>query len=1054
MATSFTHLHCHSNFSLLDSTLGVQALVEAAAELDMPAVALTDTNALYGAVEFYERAVQAGIKPIIGAEVVLEDGSSLVLLAKNQTGYENLCDILTAGHLRGGHLQFKLSPHTVAEHAEGLICLSGGKRGGVWRQLRRRNRRQAFHQALLWKEAFGEDFYMELQHTQPGDDFAITYLADLAKSLHVKIVATNDVHMRRPQELEIWRVLRAIDENTLVSKVPFEGQADQYFKSAWQMAKRFRAFPEALENTAEVAEKCRFGFSLGKPIFPAVELPPGETPASRLRALCRAGLRRRYPGLPKEAEERLERELRVIEELGFVEYFLIVKDIVDFCHREGIPCVGRGSAADSLVSYVLGITQVDPIRYDLYFERFLNPERRDPPDIDLDIAWKERERVLQYVYQKYSHDRTAMIATFVTFQLRSSFREIGQTLGLPEEEISRITKNLPHRGVEDFEDAVARVPECASLAVRKSPRANGDPQVGPLATHSAESMLERILRIARHIAGFPRHLSVHPGGTIIAPDRITRYTPLEIAAGGAVISQYDLYSTEKLGLVKMDLLGVRTLSVIADTVREVERRHGTPVRLEALRENDPATLQFIRSAETIGCFQLESPGMRGLLRKMQVDSLDDVIAAISLIRPGPAEGGMKDVYIRRRAGLEEVTYPHPALEPILKSTYGVILYQEQVLLVAQAIAGFSLGEADLLRRAMTKSRTVGELAPLREKFLQGAAQRGIDRATAENLWRWLTHFVGYGFNKAHSATYGMLAYQTAYLKRNFPVEYMTAVLNNDGGFYPRFAYVEEARRMGIRIYPPSVLYSGAQFSVEDRGIRVGLSAILNLRHQTIRKILAERKRRPFRNLYDVLLRTGMNLAEAENLARCGAFRDLEPSEPMALTKIRIFFKNERRPHLAELFTQDLELPPFTLYQRVLNELSLMRFAVSAHPLQLFLEQNPGIDAVPSTELERYKDRRVTVVGWVIASRRVPTAGGEFMKFLTLEDLRGTTEVVLFPKVYRAVGQRVQLQGPLQVTGTVQSRVPGEANLIAERVRPLRLHGERSPASPRRLLVAE
>jgi DNA-directed DNA polymerase III PolC len=1028
MATSFIHLHCHSNYSLLNSTIKLQDLVGMAVRMGMPAVALTDTKNLYGAVEFYELARSAGLKPIIGAEIVLQDESSVVLLVKNSDGYHNLCEIITQGNLQGGHLGFEMNADFITGHAGGLICLCGGKRGSIHRHLQRRNRRQAVHQALMWRETFRDDFYIELQNHYSRDDFLTTYLSDFARAHKIGTVATNDVHMVRPHEYEIWRVLRAVDENSLVSEIDQLGDPEQYFKSPSQMQERFGGAPEALENTLGVAEKCAFEFSLGKPIFPEVDLAPGETAFRRLHRLCETGLKKRYKPVTDESKDRLERELDTITNLGFVEYFLIVKDIVDFCHGQGIPCVGRGSAADSIVSYVLGITKADPIRYNLYFERFLNPERTDAPDIDLDLCWKNRERVLHYVYEKYSHDRTALISTFVTFQLRSSIREIAKTMGLPEDEIKQLTRDLPHYGVKDLDTAISKVPECHSLEFLKD--GNG-----------RESVMHRILVIANHISGFPRHLSVHPGGTIIAPKKITYYTPLEIAGGGLVISQYDMYSIEKLGLVKMDFLGVRSLSVVSDTVKLVKQRCGVELEIDAIAEDDPGTLAMIKSAETIGCFQLESPAMRGLIRKVRVENLDDVIAAISLVRPGPSEGGMKEVYIRRRAGLEETKYPHPLLEPILKETYGIILYQEQVLLVAQAIAGFTLGEADVLRRAMTKSRKDDVIRPLYDRFIEGAAKNGIDVKTARGIWEWLSHFVGYGFNKAHSSTYGLLAYQTAYLKRYFPVEYMTSVLNNEGGFYARFAYVEEARRMGVSILPPDVMKSGALFSIEGKAIRSGLACVFELRESVIRKLISERRRNHFRDLFDVILRTGMNEREAENLARCGAFEFFEASEAMALTKIRIFFKNHRRRHLVDALSTGLSLPPYPKYQRILNELEILRFAVRGNPLSLFLDSNPGLGCTSSTELEGKEGQRVTVIGWVITSRRVSTAGGGYMKFLTLEDLWGTIEVVLFPPAYRQAAKTSRLSGPLQVIGTIQSRVPGEANLIGEKVVPLRLAEE-------------
>ncbi len=698
-----------------------------------------------------------------------------------------------------------------------------------------------------------------------------------------------------------------------------------------------------------------------------------------------------------------------------MEYFLIVKTIVDFCRKESIPCVGRGSAADSLIAYTLGITHADPIRFNLYFERFLNVERAEPPDIDLDICWKNRERMLTHVYETFGHDKTAMIATVVTFQMRSSIREVAKVLGVPEEEITRLTKRLPHRPARDFQSILKTVPELKGISFDSE-------------------LLERIFRIARRISGFPRHLSVHPGGTVIAPDRITNFTPLEIAAGGLVITQFDMHSIEKLGLVKMDLLGVRSLTIIAETASSIQKKRGLKFDLNEIPEDDPETLQMLRDGKGLGCFQLESPAMRGLLRKMQIENLEDIIAAISLIRPGPAEGGMKDLYIRRRAGLEPTTYPHLALKPILEETYGIILYQEQVLLVAQAIGGLTLGEADVLRKLMTKSRSREGVGYLRDKFLAGAKRNGVNEETARKLFDWLTHFASYGFNKAHSATYGILTYRTAFLKRHFPAEYMAALLNNPGGYYPQFAYAEEARRLGLLILPPDVNRSEENFSLEGNAIRVGLGSILNLSRRSITRILEARRERRFQNGIDFLVRSRVNVPESKSLIQCGALASLDLSEPRLLLTAEIFFKNQKNAAVTRALSETINLPPYSIQQKVVYELHYLGFSVTEHPLKILLKRQSNGKYVSSQELERFKNRRVTVLGYGVTSCRVLTARRESMKFLTLEDPDGIIEVVLFPKVYRRYGALLQDRGPFQITGVVQSRVKGEANLIAEKIR--------------------
>ena len=1017
MGTSFIHLHCHSNYSMLDSTVSIDDLVQWAVQNEAPAIALTDTNRLTGAIEFYQKAKEAGIHPIIGAEIVLEDAGSVIILAQNQNGYRNLSEIITKGHLKGGHAGFRTNLKDLEPHGAGLIALSGGRRcpGVKFLRLRKMDKAISFFRRL--QSIFGRRFYIELQNFAPEDDWLNTQVAALARELKIAVVATNAVHLAKPSDWELWRTLQAIDQNTTLEKTVGVGSPQQFLKSPRQMRERFRKQPDALLNTLLIAKSCQLEFSLGKPVFPTLKLPPKETPFARLQKECQSGLRRRYSHITPPIQDRLNRELLVVRKLGFVEYFLIVKTIVDFCRKESIPCVGRGSAADSLIAYTLGITQADPIRFNLYFERFLNSERAEPPDIDLDICWKNRGRVLNYVYEKFGHDKTAMIATVVTFQMRSSIREVAKTLGVPEDEITRLTKRLPHRPEKDFQSMQEMVPELRGISFDSG-------------------LLERILRIARRISGFPRHLSVHPGGTVIAPDRITHFAPLEQAFGGLVITQYDMHGIEKLGLVKMDLLGVRSLTIISEAISNIQKKRHLKIDLNEIPEDDPETLKMLREGKGLGCFQLESPAMRGLLRKMQIENLEDIIAAISLIRPGPAEGGMKDLYIRRRAGLETITYPHPSLEPILKETYGIILYQEQVLLVAQAIGGLTLGEADVLRKLMTKSRSREGMGHLREKFLVGAKRNGVNRETAGKLFDWLTHFASYGFNKAHSATYGILAYQTAFLKRHFPAEYIVALLNNPGSYYPQFAYVEEARRLGLLILPPDVNRSGENFSLEGNAIRVGLGSILNFSRQSITRILEAQRERPFKNVIDFLLRSRVNPSEAKSLIQCGALACFDLSEPRLLLTAEIFFKNKKNAAITHALSKKINLPPYSIQQKVVHELHYLGFSVTEHPLKLLLRRESSGKYMSSQELEGLKGQRVTVLGYGVISRRVLTARRESMKFLTLEDPDGIIEVVLFPKVYRRYGMLLRNRGPFQITGMVQSRVKGEANLIAEKIRVL------------------
>ncbi|NOX37612.1 MAG: DNA polymerase III subunit alpha [Calditrichaeota bacterium] len=1094
--TAFVHLHVHSYYSLLDGIPSPEQLVQRAKQLGFRHLALTDHNGLYGAVEFYRLAKEAGLHPIIGAEIRLVDGSQLLLLVRNSEGYQNLCELISLGHLRGGHLHFELQLRDVFRHKEGLFVLSGGQKGTLWQMAHSRNISAAQQYCRQMKRVFGPYFLIELQMFSKDDWLTNLRLRDLAIQHRIPLVATNDVHLLTPDDHPTRRVLHAIDQNTLLPQVTTAGSPEQYLKTAEEMHRLFAAFPDALQNTVKVARQCQFEFSLGKPIFPRIDLPAGETSFSYLKKLAFEGARERYPSMTQALIDRLNYELHIINRLGFSDYFLIVKDIVDFCHREGIPCVGRGSAGDSLVSYVLGITQVDPMRYHLYFERFLNPDRADPPDIDLDICWKNRDRVLEYVYQKYGTERTAMICTFTTFQLRSSIRDVARVYGLPEDEIGAITRYLPHYGISRLQEAIEQLPECKHLR------------------HHSD-LFRQVLEMARRIADFPRHQSIHPGGVIIAPDRITRYTPLQVAGKGIVVSQYDMYSIEPLGLVKMDLLGVRSLSIITDCLTMVRqlyqqlqgissapsapvsedngptvsgdlplfrssaptphplpprptppaevyrfdvaqkcivkeeaatyltphrfpfldsrKRHLSPLDLRVIPENDPNVIALLRAGLSMGCFQTESPGMRGLLRKMQIDGVDDVITAVALIRPGAANSGMKDLYILRRAGRAPVEYPHPALKKVLEDTYGNIIYQEQVMQVAAEVAGFTLAQADILRKAMTKSRDRKTLLSMHRAFIEGAMGNGLTRQQAENIWQFLANFVGYGFNKAHSATYGTIAYQTAYLKYYFPVQYMTAVLNNQGGFYSTAAYVEECRRMGIRLLPPDVNSSERDFTARGNAIQVGLSRVYELTEKTLQRILNERQSGPYRDYYDFVRRVQPREKEVYHLIKCGALRSLEPNEPLCLLKNKLFFKHKRNRNLTETLLENVHLTPYNKYQRILNELEILDFAVTDHPLALFEEEIDWEEVTPSVDLEQARGKRVVFVGWLVTSRRVKTRNQEYMKFLTLEDRYGLCEAVLFPQTYARFGHLIKGYGPYRIVGTVQSRLPGEANLLVEQL---------------------
>jgi len=1035
---SFVHLHTHSHYSLLDGIPSPEELVLAAKRAGMTVLALTDRNGLYGAVEFYQKAKEYGIKPIIGAELTFDEKYNLVFLVKNDTGYRHLCKIITMGRLEGGHNKFSLSVNNIRNLTAGLIVLSGGHSGKLYHLLSSRNLNEAIREVRLLKEIFGDDFYIEVQHFSASDSLVNIRLRDISLEHNIPLAATNDVHFISEKDWQLRRIMRGIDANTVMDKVTDAGNSEQFFKNTKQMYSILESFPEAVSNTQKIALSCNFDFQIGRPVFPSIELPEHESSFSYLWKKSFYGAEKRYKPLTNKVIKRLEYELQTIHDLGFAEYFLIVKDIVDYCHKRHIPCVGRGSAADSLVSYVLEITQADPIRHNLYFERFLNPERSDPPDIDLDICWKSRDDVLNYVYERFGHERTAMICTFNTFQNRSAIRDIGKVFGLPEDEISKFTKYLPHHLKSGLEEAFSSLPELRELRPNLS-------------------LFKEIIRVSKRIADFPRHLSIHPGGVIIAPKQISFFTPLERAGKDIVISQYDMYSIEKLGLVKMDLLGVRSLTIITETLKLLSKRKAmgnsphlqqiiskknediSPLDLRIIPENDPKVTAFIREGKTLACFQLESPAMRALLKKMNIENVDDVIAAVALIRPGAAGSGMKEIYIKRRAGLESIDYVHSSLSPVLQDTYGVVIYQEQVLLIAHSAGKLSLGQADLLRRAMTKSRNKKDFLRLHQAFIDGAVENNLSKDQADTIWNFLSQFAGYGFNKAHSATYGTIAYQTAFLKYYFPVEYMCSILNNQGGFYSRMAYTEEVRRMGIKLLLPDIYRSEKDFTCEGNAIRTGLGAVFELTIRSIKSILEERKSGKFSDLFHFIQRTRAGEKEVKHLIKASALSAVDPNQPHLLLLNELFFKNGKKASIAHFLSREIELQPFNQYQRIINEMEMLDFAVSAHPLVLYEEQLSAMPIIPSYKIEEYKNKTILFCGWLVMTRRVTTSKNQFMKFLTLEDHHGLCEAVLFPRAYNNYGHLICSHGPFLIWGKVQSRLPGEANLIADKVQLVKLN---------------
>ncbi|WP_041044842.1 DNA polymerase III subunit alpha, partial [Gordoniibacillus kamchatkensis] len=886
--SSFVHLHVHSEYSLLDGAARVEALVKRAAELGMTSLALTDHGVMYGAVAFYKACLQHGLKPIIGCEAYYTSGSikdrgtrqeqpiyHLILLAKNETGYRNLMKLVSIGHLQGFHYKPRIDREHLARHAEGLVALSACLGGEVSQHLLHDRKEEARAAALRYRDIFGDDFYLELQdHGLMEQKKVMKAMIELSRETGIPLVATNDVHYVHEDDAAVQDVLLCIGTGTTIDdpERKLKPQTSQlYLKNAEAMRSLFAHVPEALDNSVRIAEKCALELEFGRSILPEFRpLPAGLTAGQYLRRLCREGLARRYGGsgdwldgeFRRKAEERLAYELDVIERMGYADYFLIVWDFIRFAHEQGIATgPGRGSSAGSLVAYVLHITDVDPLRYRLLFERFLNPERVSMPDIDIDFSDERRDEVIDYVVRKYGSEHVAQIITFGTMAARAAVRDVGRALNVPYAEVDRAAKLIPHALGITLEEALQTSSELKALAAKQPKTAE-------------------LLDMARKVEGMPRHASTHAAGVVISREPLTEYVPLQEGAEKTALTQYTMEHLEAIGLLKMDFLGLRTLSIIERTLGWIEQRHGMAPKLQELdMDRDEATYALLGRGDTTGVFQLESAGCRRVLRDLRPSGFEDIISVVALYRPGPMD--FIPQFIQSKHGDIEVSYPHPSLEPILRDTYGIIVYQEQIMQIASAMAGFRLGEADLLRRAVSKKKRE-VLDEQRAHFVAGALGQGYAEEDAHRVYDMIVRFADYGFPRAHATAYAVLAFRMAYLKAHFPVEFMASMLTAVMGSQRKVAeYVDECRRMGIAVLAPDVGTSGVTFTPvggeEGQTIRIGLAAVKNVGTQAIEAIMRERENGPFESLFDFCRRIDLRVCNKrviESLIGCGAMDGL------------------------------------------------------------------------------------------------------------------------------------------------------------------------------------
>ncbi|MDP3050946.1 MAG: DNA polymerase III subunit alpha, partial [Eubacteriales bacterium] len=880
----FVHLHVHSEYSLLDGAARIKDLVKRAADSGMPALALTDHGCMFGIVDFYRSCKKAGINPVLGCEVYVaprglndrqagvdDKMTHLVLLAENEQGYRNLLTLVSQGYTQGFYYKPRVDKELLARHHEGLIALSGCLAGDVASLILKGKSKKALETAAEYRDIFGKhNYYLELQDHGLEEQARVNReLLEIARNIDLPLVATNDIHYVNASDAEVQDILLCIQTGKTVNdpqRLRFNSQ-EFYFKSGAEMARLFAETPTAMANSLSIANRCHVTLDFDTYHLPEYRVPPGHDADSYLRELCLRGTRERYGEISDSIQKRLDFELRVISEMRYSSYFLIVWDFIRFAREEGVLVgPGRGSAAGSLVAYALKITNLDPLPYGLLFERFLNPERVSMPDIDIDFCYERRGEVIDYVFEKYGRDCVAQIITFGTMAAKAAVRDVGRALGMPYGEVDRVAKLIPAELGVTIDKALA-TPELKSVY-------DEDPQVA------------KLIELARALEGTPRHASIHAAGVVIAREKLTSYLPLYRTTDGVVATQFAKETVEDLGLLKMDLLGLRTLTVIGDAVKMIRAKRGLTLDIDCIPLDDAASYDLLGRGDTVGVFQLESSGMRGILRDMKPETFEDVIALVALYRPGPLGSGMVEDFIKRKHGEIPVKYAHPTLEPILRDTYGIILYQEQVMRIASELAGFSLGEADLLRRAMGKKKPE-IIAGLRSQFIDGAQDNQVDPEVAGQIFDLMAFFAGYGFNKSHSAAYALIAYQTAYLKANYPLEYMAALLTSVRDNADKISVnVEECRRMGVEVLPPDLNESLDTFTTSGGKLRFGLAAVRNVGVGAVQAIIDSRDQDgPFTSLADFAQRLDsrvMNRRILEGLVRAGAFASLGHSRAQLL----------------------------------------------------------------------------------------------------------------------------------------------------------------------------
>ena len=1086
----FVHLHCHTQYSLLDGANKVETLLERVKQLKQPAVAMTDHGNMFGAIEFYREAMRQGIKPIIGCEIYVapasrferkgvdkgnrEYNNHLILLAMNLEGYRNLCKLVTAGYLEGFYYKPRVDKELLREHNRGLIALSACLQGEVAQALSAGQIEKAKSAAESYAAIFGERYYLEVQDNKlPQQEKVNRLILEIGKDLSIPVAATNDCHYGERDDAEAHDVLLCVQTGkTVQEENRLKMETDELFvKSAEQMKKGFDYCPETVDRTLEIAERCNLELEFGNYHFPPFQPPKAMTLDDYLDELARQGLGERLQsqgnadgGLrtaesSKIYEERLKFELGVIKGMQFSGYFLIVADFINYAKDHGIPVgPGRGSAAGSLVAYVLKITDLDPIRHGLLFERFLNPERRSMPDIDVDFCIRGRDQVIRYVKEKYGSDKVAQIATFGTLKAKAAIKDVGRALGFSFAETDAIAKLVP-APKQGFDYALA---DAIKMEPRLQELMKSDPRVQNLIQH------------ALRLEGLTRHASTHAAGVVLSNLPLVDYLPLYVDKEGGIVTQFDMASVEKIGLIKFDFLGLKTLTLIHDCLKLIRASRGVEIDINNLPLDDKKTYRLLCSGNTTGIFQLESTGIREMTVKIRPNCFEDLVAILALFRPGPLDSGMAEEYIKRKHGKEQIRYLHPLLEPTLKDTYGVIVYQEQVMQIAQKLAQYSMGEADILRRAMGK-KDPEEMASQRERFVQGARKNKIDPKRAAEIFDQMETFARYGFNKSHSAAYALISYQTAYLKTHYPVEFMAALLSSEMGDTDKvIKNLAECRERGIEVLPPDINESRADFTVGGDKIRFGLAAVKNVGEKAVEVILESREGEgAFRSLFDFCRRVDLgavNRRVVESLVKCGAFDSTGVSRARMIAaldeamKAGQSYQKGRQSNQIDIFDtlgagagnggeRNGEHYPqaeeWSAQQQLACEKESLGFYITGHPLDKYEGALKKWTTGAIVDIrERSSGGEVKVGGVVTALRLRNTKKGERYASFQLEDRTGFVEILVWPDVYRRCMETLVLDDPILVHGRLEV---GEerVQIIANEVTPMAQASQRAAVPARK-----